>query len=83
MLDVVLVVFYFFYLSFRFAQGELHDKRNRDCFIMKSKIQKVKTTIKTLPLEIKFTMKRTIPELLFRKIPSEFINIVKYTWTQI
>jgi hypothetical protein len=51
--------------------------------MMKTKIEKVKANIKALPVEIKFTMQGTMSELLFRKIPSEFINIVKDTWTQI
>jgi hypothetical protein len=51
--------------------------------MMKSRIEKIKANIKTLPVEIKFTMQRTISELRFRKISSEFINIVKDTWTQI
>ncbi len=75
--------FFFFYLLFRFAQDELNGKRNRNCFMMKSRIEKIKANIKTLPVEIKFTMQRTISELRFRKISSEFINIVKDTWTQI
>jgi hypothetical protein len=50
--------------------------------MMKSKIEKVKANIKTLPVQIKLTMQRSISELLFKKTPSEFVNIVKDTWTQ-
>ncbi len=51
--------------------------------MMKSKIEKLKANIKTLPVQIKLTMQRSISELLFKKTPSEFVNIVKDTWTQI
>jgi hypothetical protein len=51
--------------------------------MIKSKIEKIKANIKTLSVEIKFTMQRSISKLPYRKTPSEFINIVKDTWAQI